>query len=48
MDLHMLENRFEFPRALRRVEPETAESPPRPRRREAEPTTTSPTVKEEG
>jgi sulfopyruvate decarboxylase subunit beta len=48
MDLHMLENRFEFLRALRRVEPETAEPPPRPRRREAEPTTTSPTVKEEG
>jgi sulfopyruvate decarboxylase subunit beta len=31
MDLHMLENRFEFPRALRQVEPEEAEPPPRPR-----------------
>jgi sulfopyruvate decarboxylase subunit beta len=48
MDLHMLENRFEFPRALRRLEPEAAERPLRPRRREAEPTTTRPTVKEEG
>jgi sulfopyruvate decarboxylase subunit beta len=47
MDLHMLENRFEFPRALRQVTPEEAEPPPRPSPREAEPTTTAPTVKEE-
>jgi sulfopyruvate decarboxylase subunit beta len=47
MDLHMLENRFEFPRALRQVEPEVSEPPPRPRPREAEPATTAPTVKEE-
>jgi sulfopyruvate decarboxylase subunit beta len=46
MDLHMLENRFEFPRALRQVEPEEAEPPPRPRPRDAGPPTTAPTVKE--
>ena len=45
MDLHLLENRFEFPRALRL--PEQAplpEAPPRPEPRAATPTTRQPTV----
>jgi sulfopyruvate decarboxylase subunit beta len=45
MDLHLLENRFEFPRALRIPPPhDLPEEPPRPAPREAEPTTTEPTV----
>jgi sulfopyruvate decarboxylase subunit beta len=43
MDLHLLENRFEFARALR--VPEAAE-PPGPERRPAEPMTDEPTVEE--
>ena len=47
MDLHLLENRFEFARALRL--PEEApppEAPPRPEPRPAEPLTAEPTVDE--
>jgi sulfopyruvate decarboxylase subunit beta len=43
MDLHLLENRFEFARALRVPE---AEEPPRPEPRQAEPMTPEPTVEE--
>jgi len=46
MDLHMLENRFEFPRALALVDEAEAEPPPRPEPRTPEPTSTSPTLRE--
>jgi sulfopyruvate decarboxylase subunit beta len=42
MDLHMLENRFEFPRALRLEDEQEAEPPPRPEPRAAEPLTDEP------
>ena len=42
MDLHMLENRFEFPRALRLDDDKEAEPPPRPDPRTAEPLTEEP------
>lgn len=42
MDLHMLENRFEFPRALRLDDEKEAEPPPRPEPRAAEPLTDEP------
>ena len=42
MDLHMLENRFEFPRALRLPDADEAEPPPRPQPRPAEPMTDEP------
>ena len=42
MDLHMLENRFEFPRALRLEDEREAEPPPRPDPRDAEPLTDEP------
>lgn len=42
MDLHMLENRFEFPRALRLDDEQEAEPPPRPEPRPAEPLTDEP------
>jgi sulfopyruvate decarboxylase subunit beta len=45
MDLHLLENRFEFARALRLPAPgELPEEPPRPAPRAAEPLTAAPTV----
>lgn len=44
MDLHLLENRFEFPRALRVSAGGEPERPPPPAARTAEPTTTAPTV----
>ena len=45
MDLHLLENRFEFARALRVPEPEGPPGePPRPQPREAKPMTPEPTV----
>ena len=45
MDLHLLENRFEFARALRVPEPRPLpEAPPRPAPRSAEPMTTAPTL----
>jgi sulfopyruvate decarboxylase subunit beta len=47
MDLHMLENRFEFPRALALPDEKGAEPPPRPEPRTPEPTTTGPTLHEE-
>ena len=44
MDLHLLENRFEFPRALRVPEPSPLpEEPPRPKPRSPEPITAEPT-----
>ena len=46
MDLHLLENRFEFARALR-VQDRSPEVPPRPRAREAEPMTAKPTIETE-
>jgi sulfopyruvate decarboxylase subunit beta len=46
MDLHLLENRFEFARALR-VRNRSLEVPPRPRAREAEPMTAKPTIETE-
>jgi hypothetical protein len=45
MDLHLLENRFEFARALRIPPPQDMpEEPPRPAPRAAEPITSEPTV----
>jgi sulfopyruvate decarboxylase subunit beta len=45
MDLHLLENRFEFPRALRVPVPEALpEEPPRPEPRAAGPLTAEPTI----
>jgi sulfopyruvate decarboxylase subunit beta len=45
MDLHLLENRFEFARALRLpASAELPEAPPRPEPRAAEPITAAPTV----
>ena len=45
MDLHLLENRFEFARALRLPAPgELSEEPPRPAPRGAEPVTAAPTI----
>ena len=47
MDLHLLENRFEFARALRLPAPgELPEEPPRPAPRAAGPLTAAPTVAE--
>jgi sulfopyruvate decarboxylase subunit beta len=47
MDLHLLENRFEFPRALRVPEAQSLrEEPPRPEPRSPEPITAEPTVAE--
>ena len=46
MDLHMLENRFEFPRALALTDEAHAEPPPRPEPRSAEPATIRPTLSE--
>ena len=47
MDLHLLENRFEFPRALRVPETQSLpEEPPRPEPRSPEPVTAEPTVGE--
>ena len=47
MDLHLLENRFEFQRALRVPEAESLpEEPPRPEPRSPEPITAEPTVAE--
>jgi sulfopyruvate decarboxylase subunit beta len=48
MDLHMLENRFEFERALRLPDEREAEPPPRPETRSPEPASTRPTLKEDG
>lgn len=42
MDLHMLENRFEFPRALRLEDESRVEPPPRPEPRTADPLTEEP------
>ena len=44
MDLHLLENRFEFARAMRVVEP--LPEPPRPEPRAARPVTDEPTMEE--
>jgi sulfopyruvate decarboxylase subunit beta len=44
MDIHMLENRFEFPRALQQP-PRRQEELRRPTRKTVEPTTTVPTLK---
>jgi sulfopyruvate decarboxylase subunit beta len=46
MDLHMLENRFEFPRAIKLQEVEAAEPPPRPEPRDGRPETQRPTIEE--